>query len=87
MARTDGESRGRVERTERVECYYIENAVESMQRPSLLPFREHLVQSMQTMKFLQLNAHKKPSLKELEKHFIQLPPSKCTLQITQSSTR
>jgi hypothetical protein len=48
-------------RTEKVVCYYIESAVESMHKNYLLPFREHLAQSIQTMKFLQNN--RRPALK------------------------
>ena len=66
-------------------CYYIENATESLNKAYLLPFKDHLVQSLQTLKYLQNN--RKPSQKEIEKHSITLPPSKCTSFGTQSSIR
>jgi hypothetical protein len=44
-------------------CYYIENAMESLEKTYLLPFKEHLLQSIQTLKYLQNN--RKPSIKEL----------------------
>lgn len=49
--------------------------MESVEKNYLLPFKEHLIQSMQTLKYLQNN--RKPSPKEIEKHSIVLPPSKC----------
>lgn len=41
-----------------------------------MPYKEHLNQCIQTMKYL---VHcRKPSLKEIERQSISLPPSKCT---------
>ena len=58
--------------------------MESIEKNYLLAFKEHLIQSLQTLKYLQNN--RKPSVKEIEKHSIVLPPSKCTPFLTQSST-
>ena len=58
--------------------------MESIEKNYLLPFKEHLIQSMQTLKYLQNN--RKPSLKEIEKHSIILPPSKCKSFLMQLST-
>lgn len=44
-------------------CYYIENATESLAKAYLLPFKEHLLQSLQTLKYLQNN--RKPTHKEI----------------------
>ena len=48
-------------KNEKISCYYIENALESIHKNYLLPFREHLTQSIQTLKYLQNN--RKPSAK------------------------
>jgi hypothetical protein len=70
------EAHGKMQHQQESVCYYIENAMESLGKSYLLPFKEHLLQSLQTLKYLQNN--RKPSQKEIEKQSITLPPSKCT---------
>ena len=57
--------------------YYIENALKSLVDPALQPIREHIVQSIQTLNYLQ-NV-RKPSSKELEPHSVRLPETHRTL--------
>lgn len=56
-------------------CYYVEGMVESLSKSYLVAYKEHLNQSLQTMKFLQ-NV-RKPLLKEIDRQSITLPQSKC----------
>lgn len=55
--------------------YYIGKASKSLTKPALFLIREHLVQSLQTLQFLQ--NIKKPSHKEIEKKQVHLNAPKC----------
>lgn len=60
--------------------YYITNLSLSLRNTDLMIYREHLIQSLQTFNYMQ-NV-RKPSLKELEKHSVNLhhsDPKKCNV--------
>jgi hypothetical protein len=56
-------------------CYYIESVVESITKSYLQPFKKHLSESVQTLKYLRNN--RRPNPKELDRHSVHLPASAC----------